>query len=100
MATNQENHQRLESVILTITLNGVEFQMEKRYINDSQQHCCPIAVHHRACRWVYSTEEINSIMALTYCPCFGNGMVDFVPGSWFGKKRILSGQSWNLNTQG
>ena len=41
---------------------------------------------HRAYRWVYSTEEINSIMALTYCPCFGNGMADLVPSVRFGVK--------------
>jgi hypothetical protein len=45
-----------------------------------QQHGCRIAGLRRAYRWVYSTEEINSIMALTYCPHFGNGMADLVPG--------------------
>jgi len=36
--------------------------------------CYRIAGLRRAYRWVYSTEEINSIMALTYWPYFGNGM--------------------------
>ena len=51
-----------------------------------QQHGCRIAGLRRAYRWVYSTEEINSIMALTYCPYFGNGMADLVPGVRLGVK--------------
>ena len=51
-----------------------------------QQHCCRIAELRRAYRWVYSTEEINSIMVLTYCPYFGNGMADLAPGVRFGVK--------------
>jgi hypothetical protein len=35
-------------------------------------------------RQVYSTEEINSAMALTCCCQFGNGLADLVPGSGFG----------------
>ena len=50
------------------------------------QHCCRIAGLRQAYRWVYSTEEINSIMALIYCPYFGNGMADLVPGSRIGEK--------------
>ena len=51
-----------------------------------QQHCCRIAGLRRAYRWVYSTEEINSIMALTYCSYFGNGMADIILGVRFGVK--------------
>ena len=41
---------------------------------------------HRAYRWVYSTEEINSITTQICCSHFGNGMVGLVPGSGIGEK--------------
>jgi hypothetical protein len=37
-------------------------------------------------RQVYSTEEIDSIVALTCCSNFGDGMADLVPGSRLGEK--------------
>ena len=51
-----------------------------------QQHCCRIAGLRRTYRRVYSTEDINSVMALTYCPYLGNGMADLIPGVRFGVK--------------
>jgi hypothetical protein len=51
-----------------------------------QQYCWRIAGLFRAYRWVYSAEEVNSIMALACCPYFGNGMADLVPIVRFGVK--------------
>jgi hypothetical protein len=65
-----------------------------------QQHrCYRIAELRQARQWVYSIEEINSIVLLTCCSCFGNGMADLVLCAGFGENIAVSGQYLDLGAQ-
>ena len=64
-----------------------------------QQHCYRIAALRRACRKVYSTEEIDSIMALTSCPILVTEWPISFRVQGLAKNTAVSGQYLELSAQ-